>query len=122
MPPSPKRQATYARGRHAELQAAAHLQAQGYEVLKERYKTPYGEIDLIVGRDTLLVFVEVKARVDEVRALESLQPRQIKRIIAAAEHFLIDISHINPDIRFDVITISAAGLTHLEHAFEKEWE
>ena len=122
MSPSLKRQAGYAFGRQAERQAAEHMGGLGYEILHERFKTPYGEIDLIARQHNTIVFVEVKARASETQALESLGMRQIKRIVAAAEHYVSTLPACPYDLRFDVITVCETGLTHLEHAFEKEWE
>ena len=44
------RRAAYRHGLAAELAAAALLLAKGYRLLARRYRTPLGEIDLIVRR------------------------------------------------------------------------
>lgn len=122
MNPTIRQQAAYARGKHGEFQAAEMLKAQGYKIIKERYKTPHGEIDLIVQRGDMLVCVEVKARSTHEGALESLGRRQVQRLFAAAEHYLsnLPIPHMG-DMRFDVITVAADGtLQHLEHALIPE--
>ena len=36
--------------------------AKGYRILARRFRTPYGEIDIVARRRNLLTFVEVKAR------------------------------------------------------------
>src|SRR5215470_12679444 len=59
---SPERVAAFQTGISAESRAAALLFAKGYRVLAKRFRTPHGEIDLIVRRRNLLAFVEVKAR------------------------------------------------------------
>jgi putative endonuclease len=116
-----RRQASYALGKQAEHQAVTHLTALGYHVLEQRYKTPYGEIDLIACQENLLVFVEVKARPTHQEALESISPRQAKRIMAAANHFLTTYNTGDYDMRFDVITVSTGGtLQHIEHALEAD--
>jgi putative endonuclease len=118
MTPALKKQAAYGRGKHAEHQAAEYLRAEGYTILHERYKTAYGEIDLIAKRDNLIVFVEVKARESHNAALECLSNRQMQRILTAAEYFLSTLPHAEYDVRFDVITVSDAdGVNHLENAF-----
>lgn len=89
MPAAPRnRSLAWARGRNAERFAAWFLRVRGYQVLAERYKTPRGEIDLIVRRGRTLVFVEVKARATLSAGLEAITARQQSRIKAAAETFL----------------------------------
>jgi Holliday junction resolvase-like predicted endonuclease len=64
-------------------------------------------------RDDLLVFAEVKARATHADALESLGQRQVKRLFAAAEHFLASLPTPHTgDIRFDMITVAADGTIH----------
>jgi putative endonuclease len=58
---SPERVAAFRTGLSAESRAAAWLIAKGYRILAKRFRTPYGEIDL-VARRRLIAFIEVKAR------------------------------------------------------------
>ena len=53
---------TTAKGLAAESQAAAYLQAKGYTLLARNFRTPHGEVDLILQHKKTLVFVEVKQR------------------------------------------------------------
>ena len=66
---------SYARGVRAEEAAAQYLGQRGYEILCKRYKTKFGEIDLIVQKDNIICFVEVKMRGDIAQALESVTSR-----------------------------------------------
>src|SRR3954452_4227109 len=59
---APERVAAFRTGRSAEGRAAAWLIAKGYRILAKRFRTPYGEIDIVARRRNLLAFVEVKAR------------------------------------------------------------
>ena len=51
----------YEQGHAAESIAAFYLMLRGYRILKRRYKTPVGEIDIIAKKDSALHFVEVKS-------------------------------------------------------------
>ncbi len=117
-----KRRAAFTRGVDAEAAAGALLVAQGFEIVARRVRTPRGEIDLIALKDTLLVFVEVKARVSLASAAESILPRQRRRIAAAAEIFLsLHPEYLGFDMRLDVILIAPnAPPQHLAGAFEAE--
>jgi putative endonuclease len=54
--------ARQALGRRGETLAAQHLRGLGFAVLAQNVRTRQGEIDLIVQRSAVLVFVEVKTR------------------------------------------------------------
>ena len=56
------RRASYRHGHVAEAAAMLLLLAKGFRPVARRYKTPLGEIDLIVKRGRTIAFVEVKAR------------------------------------------------------------
>jgi putative endonuclease len=100
-------------GRPAETLAAASLRLRGYQVIARRYRTPLGEIDLIVLRGRLLAFVEVKARADLDGALVALGSRQRLRTERSAQLFLA--SHPasrDHSLRFDVIAVRPWRLPH----------
>ena len=82
------RQKAEQRGRRAEKLAALWLRLKGYRVLAHRYKTPVGEIDLIIQRGNTIAFVEVKARANRTDALEAVSPQARQRISRAAQWFL----------------------------------
>lgn len=84
-----------AKGRRAERWAGWFFRAKGYRVLARRYRSPVGEIDLIVRRGNALVFVEVKAHKTLVRAIEAITPKQRQRIVKAAEYYIAENDHLN---------------------------
>jgi putative endonuclease len=45
----------------------------------KRFRTPYGEIDIVARRRNLLVFVEVKARASLDEAAYAVTPRASRR-------------------------------------------
>jgi putative endonuclease len=47
---SPERVAAFRTGLSAESRAAAYLMAKGYRILAKRFRTPYGEIDLVARK------------------------------------------------------------------------
>ncbi|HEX5033746.1 MAG TPA: YraN family protein, partial [bacterium] len=51
-----------AQGRLGEAFAKKYLLRQGYKIVAERFRTRFGEIDLVASRSDTLLFVEVKAR------------------------------------------------------------
>jgi putative endonuclease len=118
----PKRKDAFLRGISAEQRASLYLAAKGYRTLAKRWKSPAGEIDLVVRRGRVVVFVEVKTRATLDGAAESVLPRQRRRIVAAAEAWLASHpEHCSHDLRFDAILIAPKRLPrHIEAAFEAE--
>ena len=117
-----KRTAAFRLGVSAESRAAIFLGVKGYRTLARRWKSPVGEIDLVVKRGRLIAFVEVKARKALDDAAESVIVRQRRRIAAAAEAWLAaHPEYAGYDMRFDAVLISPAGLPqHIVAAFEAD--
>jgi putative endonuclease len=117
---APERVAAFRTGLSAEGKAAAYLMAKGYRVLAKRFRTPYGEIDLVAKKRNLVAFIEVKARASLEDAAYAVTPRQQRRIIDAAQAWLMDHpDHAEFDLRFDVILIAPRHLPrHLLAAFD----
>ena len=85
--------------------------AKGYRILAKRFRTPHGEIDLVARRRNLLVFVEVKARASLDEAAYAVTPRQQRRIIDAAQAWLMaHPEHAEFDLRFDAMLIAPRRL------------
>ena len=119
-PPRPERVAAFRLGLSAESRAALLLIAKAHRILARRWKTPFGEVDIVARRRNELVFVEVKAREHLDDAAEAVTPRNRQRILAAAELWLA--SHpadVHCAIRFDVILIAPGKLPrHIANAFD----
>ena len=111
---------SYARGVRAEEEARRYLEHKGFDILQTRYKTKFGEIDLITKKDNLLCFVEVKVRKNKIDAFDSVTPRTRRRIENAALFFLsVYPDYMDCDMRFDVVAIAPSfGITHLDNAWE----
>jgi len=100
-------------GRLAEVLAALSLRLRGYQVIARRFRTPLGEIDLIVRRGRALAFVEVKARGDLDQALSAVGSHQRERTARSAQLFLaIHPAYRDHDPRFDVVAVRPWRLPH----------
>jgi putative endonuclease len=120
--PRPERVAAFQRGLSAESRAALLLIAKAYRILARRWKTPFGEIDIIARRRGVVVFVEVKARGSMEEAVEAVTDRTKRRVMAAAELWLArHPQQANGELRFDVIVITPGRLPrHIVNAFTAE--
>ena len=120
--PRPERIAAFQRGLSAESRAALLLIAKAYRILARRWKTPFGEIDIVARRRGVVVFVEVKARGGVDEAMEAVTERTKRRVMAAAELWLArHPQQSNRDIRFDVIVVTPGKMPrHIVNAFNAE--
>jgi putative endonuclease len=120
--PRPERVEAFQRGLSAESRAALLLMAKAYRILARRWKTPFGEIDIIARRAGVVVFVEVKARGSHDEAVEAVTERSKRRIMAAAELWLARHPQLaKAGIRFDVIVVTPGKLPrHIVNAFAAE--
>jgi putative endonuclease len=117
---APARVAAFRAGLSAEARAAAYLMAKGYRILAKRYRTPYGEIDIVARKRGLIAFIEVKARASLDDAAYAVTPRQQARIIDAAQAWLMaHPEHAEFELRFDAMLIAPRRLPrHLLAAFD----
>ena len=107
-------------GRLSETVAVIFLRLKGYRILKRRYKTHVGEIDIIASRWKTLVILEIKYRKTRSDAAESVTFKQRQRIERATTQFLQE-GHRYTQIRFDVILISLyKGLHHIQDAWRSD--
>jgi putative endonuclease len=116
------RRAAEQRGRRAEALAAWFLRLKGYRLVARRYRTPVGEIDLIVRRGRTIAFVEVKHRPTVEEATEAATPAGRRRVARAAAFWLAkNPAAAERDLRFDVV-IAAPGHfpRHLAGVFDAD--
>jgi putative endonuclease len=113
-------------GAQAEERALAHLRQQGLRLLERNYRVARGpsrragEIDLILRQpDGTMVFVEVRARsrLTQGGAAASVSLAKQRRLIYAAQHYLLRFEHL-PPCRFDVVALDADRLVWLQAAFD----
>jgi putative endonuclease len=112
-------------GKQGEDLACRELERRGYAVLARRYRSRFGEIDIVCRSNRTIVFVEVRARrtTRYGRAAESVVPRKRRRIAAIALDYLAWTGQVGAPCRFDVVAIDAIGseretLRVYENAFQ----
>ena len=111
-------------GQRGEEMASHFLRRKGYKIVERSYRSRLGEIDLIAAKDGVLVFCEVKTRLNKKfgEPFESVTSRKQKQLRKLAELYIL--SH-SPDLnyRFDVVSIfltpqrQLKEISHIENAF-----
>ena len=112
-------------GRQAESAAERYLHGLGYRIRDRNVRSIYGELDLIVERAGVVVFVEVKARRTNAfgGAPYAVDSRKQARMIKLAAHYLATHKLKNQSCRFDVLLCAGASpdpsaIQHIENAFD----
>jgi putative endonuclease len=113
---------SYTIGIQAESLAIDFFQNNGYSILHKRYRSPYGEVDLITTKNKELIFVEVKRRRSISDGAYSISKRQKERIMRAYLWFIQENPHYqNTSTRFDAIIYSPhQPPQHIQNAFWSE--
>jgi putative endonuclease len=112
-------------GRLGESLACAALRERGYAILATRYRSRFGEIDIVSERDGVVVFVEVKARrsARHGTAADAVPPGKRRRIAALALDYLAWTGRLEARCRFDVVAIDRAGRPDMTiRVIEDAWQ
>lgn len=101
-------------GDYCEEEASLFLIRQGFSILFKNYRTSFGEVDLIVEKNRVIHFVEVKAVSQEtfergIRPHDHVTPEKIRRIRKVAEYFLADYGLVGISTQIDLVAIVTAG-------------
>ena len=108
-------------GKLAEKQAAEFLKKEGLQLVTSGFRSHFGEIDLIMEDNEILVFIEVKFRkkIDQGRGSESIDLRKQKRLIKTALSYLQKENLFEKKIcRFDVVDIFENQIDWIKDAFQ----
>jgi len=108
MPPPAFRQVL---GKQGEDLAVQELRRRGYAILARRYRTRFGEIDIVAEEAGAVIFVEVKARRSTKygTASDSVPSWKQRRIAAMALDYLARTNRLERPARFDVVAIDGIG-------------
>ena len=111
-------------GYEGEVFVSNWLSKQGFAVVARNYATRYGEIDLVVEKNEVLAFVEVKTRAASYFPLSAvITLGKQNRLIKAAKYYIFKHNVIDKVCRFDVALLQQEGATfaleYLPNAFEQ---
>lgn len=111
------------KGYKGEREARRYLEKMGYQVLSQNYYTSYGEIDLIVKKESTLFFVEVKAwnSVSPEFLLNSITKEKRRRIFQSSQVFLQTYPEYKEyQLQFDVLFIKGKDITYYPASLEAD--
>jgi putative endonuclease len=121
---APERLRAWRRGRLGEALCVLSLRLKGYRILARDYRVPMGEIDIVARRGAVVAAIEVKARPSTGAAVESVSPRQRRRVQRALDHFLAGRPRLaSLTFRFDVMTVAPGRWPrHIPNAWDASGE
>lgn len=111
-------------GKMGENLACAELERRGYAILARRYRTRFGEIDIVARDGATTVFVEVKARGGDGfgSGAEAVTGWKQRRIAMMAVDYLSRHRLQDTPCRFDVVAVDVRGaapeIKVYPHAFD----
>jgi putative endonuclease len=114
-------------GLDGETLVCAALEKLGYTIIQRRYRTRFGEIDVIADDRGTVVFVEVKTKTDCSFSdpVESVTKQKQRRLVSMAEQYVACQRLDNTPCRFDVVGVDASiappRITHYMDAFRPGW-
>jgi putative endonuclease len=106
-------------GARGEELVAGWYRAQGYRVLDRNWRCRAGELDIVAGRDGLVVFCEVKTRSSVAFGLpaEAVTAVKQRRLRTLGLQWLEQSDVRARDIRFDVASVLDDDIDVIEGAF-----
>lgn len=106
------------KGKEGEDKALKYLISNGYKLIERNFRSHFGEIDLIVEKDGVVVFVEVKYRHSNSfgSPIEAITEDKIKKIIKTAQYFIVK-NNLNALHRFDIVAVTDEKIEHIKNAF-----
>ena len=114
-------------GELGERAARKQLKRQGMKFLTANFRSPRGEIDLVLRDGDCLVFVEVKTRSSEDwgRPASAVDRERRRRLSRAALDYLRLLRNPQVKLRFDVVEVllengAVREVRHLPNTFAME--
>jgi putative endonuclease len=110
---------SYESGMAAETRILADYENRGFRICDQRWRGTVGELDLVAGDTSGLIFVEVKQSRSFDDALAHLSPAQVNRLYATVDEYLAQQPNGSlTNVRFDVALVNQLGeFRIIENAF-----
>jgi len=96
-----------ARGDYYETKAREFLKSKGYRIIRNNFRSRFGEIDIIAKDKKTVSFIEVKARDSNylVSGIEAVDQGKREKIKKTALFYVSNLRQQDGSFRFDVLEI-----------------
>jgi len=103
-----------AKGNLAEDKASLYLENIGFLIIDRNFYSRFGEIDIIVSKDNILHFVEVKSGLDYESAILNITKSKLSKIIRTAQVYMKKNS-LDVDFVFDAVVVTPKKIEFVEN-------
>ena len=97
-----------------EDKAVLYLRANGFSVVDRNVSSRFGEIDIIVIKDEVLHFVEVKSSYDYEIAVQNITPAKMHKFIRTVDVY-IKKHHLDMNYCIDALIVTPDEITLIEN-------
>jgi putative endonuclease len=114
-------------GIEGESLACEELESLGYLIIERRYRSRFGEIDIVASDAGTVVFVEVKTKTNDNFGdpVEEVTPQKQRQIASMGHEYATYCCPPNTQCRFDVVavdlSVTPAEITVYQDAFRPGW-
>jgi putative endonuclease len=114
-------------GIEGESLACAELESLGYVIIERRYRSRFGEIDIVANDAGTVVFVEVKTKTNDSFGdpVEEVTPQKQRQIASMGQEYATYCCPPSTQCRFDVVavdlSVTPAKITVYQDAFRPGW-
>ncbi len=103
-----------AKGNIAEDKACDFLYEHGYEIVERNFYSRFGEIDVIVTKDNVLHFVEVKSGEDYEVAIQNITRSKLSKLLRTCDVYMKK-NGFDGDYMIDALVVTPESIEHLEN-------
>jgi len=103
-----------AKGNTAEDRACEFLLNNGFMIVERNFYSRFGEIDIIVVKDEVLHFVEVKSALEYELAVQNITKSKLSKLIKTSYVYLKK-NALNVDYMYDAVIVTPQKIWHLEN-------
>ena len=103
-----------AKGNLAEEKACGFLYDNGFSILERNFYSRFGEIDIIVTKDNVLHFVEVKSGDDYELAIQNITKSKLSKLVKTANVYMKK-NAFDGDFEFDALVVTPEEIYHIEN-------
>ena len=103
-----------AKGNIAEDKACVFLYENGYEIIERNFYSRFGEIDIIVAKNNVLHFVEVKSGEDYELAIQNITRSKLSKLLKTCDVYMKKNAY-DGDYMLDALVVTPEGIEHLEN-------
>lgn len=102
------------KGNLAEDKAVEFLSENGFVVVERNFYSRFGEIDIIVIKDEVLHFIEVKSGLDFESAIQNITPKKLSRLIKTG-HVYMKKNSLDVDFVYDAVVVTPKAVDIVEN-------